>query len=70
MVTVLAALLAAILWGLLTWWLGLPSSSSHALIGGIVGSSVAATGGFSVVQWHGMVEKVPWRAMSIEDTSG
>src|ERR1044071_5165450 len=35
--TVLAALVGAIVWNLLTWWLGLPSSSSHALIGGLVG---------------------------------
>ena len=37
MPTVLAALIGAIIWGLLTWWLGLPSSSSHALIGGLCG---------------------------------
>ncbi|NPA27146.1 MAG: inorganic phosphate transporter, partial [Chloroflexi bacterium] len=36
--TALAALLAAITWNLITWWLGLPSSSSHALIGGLVGA--------------------------------
>src|SRR3954467_11766382 len=36
--TVLAALLGAIAWNLLTWWLGLPSSSSHALIGGLIGA--------------------------------
>src|SRR5213595_3531710 len=36
--TVLAAVVGAIVWNLLTWWLGLPSSSSHALIGGLVGA--------------------------------
>src|SRR5208283_1088969 len=41
MSTVLAALIAAIAWGLLTWWLGLPSSSSHALVGGLCGAALA-----------------------------
>ena len=44
MVTVLAALLSAIVWGLITWWLGLPSSSSHALIGGLCGAALASAG--------------------------
>ena len=44
---VLAGLVGAITWNLITWYLGLPSSSSHALIGGIVGSAVAKTGGSS-----------------------
>src|SRR5919204_574113 len=42
--TVLAALLGAIAWNLLTWWLGLPSSSSHALIGGPVGAAPVPSG--------------------------
>ena len=42
--TVLAAVIGAIVWNLLTWWLGLPSSSSHALIGGLVGAALAAVG--------------------------
>jgi PiT family inorganic phosphate transporter len=54
---VLAGLVGAITWNLITWYLGLPSSSSHALIGGIIGSSVAAAG-LDVVQWHGLYEKV------------
>ena len=41
---VLAALVAALSWNLLTWWLGLPTSSSHALIGGFVGAALAARG--------------------------
>ncbi len=40
MTTVLGALLSAIIWGLVTWWLGLPSSSSHALIGGLCGAAL------------------------------
>ncbi|ACB75834.1 inorganic phosphate transporter [Opitutus terrae] len=52
MLTVLCALIAAILWGLLTWWLGLPSSSSHALVGGLCGSALAtAHGNWSVLKW-------------------
>ncbi len=55
--TVLAALVGAIAWNLLTWWLGLPSSSSHALIGGLVGAAIAQSGS-SGVQWHGLAHKV------------
>jgi PiT family inorganic phosphate transporter len=50
--TVLDALLAAIIWGLVTWWLGLPSSSSHALIGGLCGAALAASNfNWSVLKW-------------------
>ena len=53
MTTVLCALLAAIVWNLFTWWLGLPSSSSHALIGGLCGAAMAtANGNWSVLIWH------------------
>jgi len=56
--TVVAAGLAGgIIWNLVTWLLGIPSSSSHALIGGVVGSTMAAAGG-SAVLWHGLVSKV------------
>jgi PiT family inorganic phosphate transporter len=56
--TVVAAGLAGgIIWNLLTWLLGIPSSSSHALIGGVIGSMMAAAGG-SAVLWHGLVSKV------------
>ena len=41
----ICALLAAIVWNLLTWWLGLPSSSSHALVGALVGAAISASGG-------------------------
>jgi PiT family inorganic phosphate transporter len=44
-----AALVAAILWNLLTWWWGLPSSSSHTLVGGLVGSAIAHSGISSVI---------------------
>ena len=49
----LASLLAAVTWNLATWWRGLPSSSSHALVGGLVGASVVV-GGLSAVQWGGL----------------
>jgi inorganic phosphate transporter, PiT family len=55
--TVLAALVGAIAWNLLTWWFGLPSSSSHALIGGLVGAALAQSGS-SGVQWHGLAHNV------------
>src|SRR5881227_4052025 len=42
----LAALLGAIIWNLITWWLGLPTSSSHALLGGYAGAGIAAYRGF------------------------
>jgi inorganic phosphate transporter, PiT family len=45
MLTVLCALIAAIIWGLFTWWLGLPSSSSHALVGGLCGAALATSHG-------------------------
>jgi PiT family inorganic phosphate transporter len=44
-----AALVAAITWNLLTWWLGLPSSSSHTLVGGLVGAAIASSGVSSVI---------------------
>ena len=55
LVVVMAALLGAIAWNLLTWWLGLPSSSSHALIGGLVGAALASS---QVVHWDGVQSKV------------
>jgi PiT family inorganic phosphate transporter len=54
---VLAGLVGAITWNLVTWFFGLPSSSSHALIGGMMGSAVFAEG-WDVVQWGGLREKV------------
>ena len=53
--TVMAALLGAIAWNLLTWWFGIPSSSSHALIGGLVGAALASS---EVVHWNGVIQKV------------
>ena len=52
---VFAALVGAIVWNLLTWWLGIPSSSSHALIGGLVGAGLAKVGLSSIV-WSGLLK--------------
>ena len=54
---VLAGLCGGITWNLLTWYFGIPSSSSHALIGGVVGATIAAAGSHAV-KWHGLVSKV------------
>jgi PiT family inorganic phosphate transporter len=55
LMSVMAALLGAIAWNLLTWWFGLPSSSSHALIGGLVGAALVSN---ETVLWNGVVQKV------------
>jgi inorganic phosphate transporter, PiT family len=55
LVVVLCALIGAIVWNLVTWYFGMPSSSSHALIGGLVGAALASAG---TVKWNGVVEKV------------
>jgi len=55
LLVVFAALVGAIGWNLLTWYLGLPSSSSHALIGGLVGAAIAAA---TTVKWSGVLDKV------------
>jgi PiT family inorganic phosphate transporter len=55
LVVVFAALGGAITWNLITWYFGLPSSSSHALIGGLVGAALAAQ---ESVKWSGIVDKV------------
>jgi PiT family inorganic phosphate transporter len=51
----IAALIGAIAWNLITWYFGLPSSSSHALIGGLVGAALASS---TTVQWSGVLKKV------------
>ena len=52
---VFAALMGAIVWNVITWLAGIPSSSSHALVGGLVGAGLAKTG-FSAVVWSGLVK--------------
>jgi PiT family inorganic phosphate transporter len=53
---VLAALIGAIMWNLITWYLTIPSSSSHALIGGVIGATIASTSG--AVNVHKLVQSV------------
>src|SRR4029078_8085693 len=60
---ILAALFGAIAWNLFTWYLGLPSSSSHALVGGLVGAAVAS-GGPNPVDWSGIWNKVAWPGLA------
>ena len=55
---VFSALVGAIVWNLITWYFGLPSSSSHALIGGLVGAALVAGKHFGAVHWKGVVDKV------------
>ncbi|MBS1894848.1 MAG: inorganic phosphate transporter [Actinobacteria bacterium] len=56
-IVVLGGLIGAIGWNLTTWWFGIPSSSSHALIGGVVGSTLVASG-TGAIEWEGIVSKV------------
>ncbi len=55
MAVVIAALIAAIAWNIFTWWLGIPSSSSHALVGGLIGAAVVESG-FAVVKLTGLTK--------------
>jgi PiT family inorganic phosphate transporter len=57
LVIIFCAIVGAIAWNLITWWLGLPSSSTHSLIGGLVGAGLVVFG-FSGVQWGHVVQKV------------
>jgi len=62
---ILCALVGGIVWNLITWWFGLPSSSSHALIGGLIGAALAAAGmNFDVVIWSEPAEPI-WRSAGV-----
>ena len=54
-IVIMAALISAIIWNLLTWYYGIPSSSSHTLIGSIAGAAIAANG-FAVLNYHGFLK--------------
>jgi PiT family inorganic phosphate transporter len=58
LIVVMAALLGAITWNLVTWYRGLPSSSTHALIGGLCGAGIASAGGLRGVQWSSLGKQV------------
>jgi PiT family inorganic phosphate transporter len=55
--TLIAALVGAITWNLVTWYFGLPSSSSHALFGGLIGAALVQSGSNGVL-WHGVAHKI------------
>ena len=56
LLVLIAALVAAILWNLVTWYIGVPSSSSHALLGGLLGSAVIQSGGFAIIKTTGLLK--------------
>lgn len=55
---IVAALIGAIIWNLLTWYFGIPSSSSHALIGSLVGAAIAYAGSIKIINWTNVIDKV------------
>ena len=55
---ILAALIAAIIWDLFTWWICIPSSSSHALIGGLLGATIVYSSSFQSIMWTGVFQKI------------
>lgn len=55
---IIAALVSSIIWNLVTWYFAIPSSSSHALFGSIIGASIAHTSGFQVIKWTGVFNKI------------
>ena len=55
---IFAALMGAIVWDLFTWWFSIPSSSSHALIGSLIGATIVFTGSTGHILWAGVIEKV------------
>src|ERR1041385_6590850 len=61
---IMAGLAGAIAWDLITWWLGLPTSSSHALIGGYAGAAIAKTGGFAVIIASGWIKTLLFIVLS------
>lgn len=62
-ILILSALSGAIAWNLITWWLGLPSSSSHALIGGLIGAGLVK-GGVKVLIWKGVIKTASFIILS------
>ena len=65
MPVICCALVAAIVWSLLTWWFGLPSSSSHALVGGLCGAVLAASGKWSSIIWSVPGKEHWWQGKGI-----
>lgn len=69
LIIIFAGLVGGILWNLLTWLLGLPSSSSHALFGGLIGAGIAS-GGLARVNWDGLFAKVLLPALASPFVAG
>jgi len=61
---ILCGLAGAIVWDLITWWLGLPTSSSHALFGGYAGAAIARTSSLQVLVWKGWIKTVVFMAVA------
>lgn len=57
MSVVLSALISAIVWNIITWWIGIPSSSSHALVGGLIGAAIVESG-VGVIKWAGLTKVI------------
>jgi PiT family inorganic phosphate transporter len=55
---IIAALIAAVIWNLITWYIGIPSSSSHALLGGLLGSAIIQSGGFQIILLSGLLKVI------------
>lgn len=69
LLVVFAGLIGGILWNLVTWLFGLPSSSSHALFGGLIGAAIGALG-FSGVEWGGVLDKIVVPALAAPLVAG
>jgi PiT family inorganic phosphate transporter len=63
-ILILSAILGAIGWDLITWWFGIPTSSSHALVGGLIGAGCAAVAGVSAIVWSGTLKTVAFIVIS------
>lgn len=62
-VLILSAVLGAVAWDLITWWFGIPTSSSHALVGGLIGAG-GAVAGLNAVVWHGTMKTAAFIVIS------
>jgi PiT family inorganic phosphate transporter len=58
LLVIIAALIAAVIWNLVTWYIGIPSSSSHALLGGLLGSAIIQAGGFQIILLPGLLKVI------------
>ncbi len=61
---ILCGLTGAAFWDLITWWFGLPTSSSHALFGGYAGAAIARAGSFHVLIWSGWIKTIVFMALA------